>query len=73
MVYEAWALGISVVFPDFLIGPAIDRYLAARSAEAKIFRRGIGLHARSFGELLEFCMSSVGLDDKGSTVPGQLS
>ncbi len=56
MVYEAWALGIPVIFPHWIIGDAIRRYLP-NSAEALIFSERIGLHPDSFGAMLEMLRS----------------
>ena len=51
MVYEAWALGKPVVFPYWIMGDLIVRYLKG-SAEAQIFAERIGYHADSIEELV---------------------
>jgi len=65
LVYEAWLLGKPVIFPHWLIGAPICEYLP-RSAEAKIFRERIGLHADSFKELVAMLRSgpTIGEDVK---------
>lgn len=50
MVYEAWALGIPVVFPRWLLKDSVIE-LTPGSAEAYIFEKKIGLHAESFEEM----------------------
>jgi hypothetical protein len=60
MVYEAWALGKPVLFPYWIMGERIVRYLG-RSAEGAIFERRIGLHADSMDEL-------VGMLDDGPRI-----
>ena len=66
IVYEAWALGKPVIFPSWIIGDRIQRYLP-RTAEAKIFNRGIGLHANSIDEVIDFIDSGAGIDNKVET------
>ena len=51
MVYEAWALGIPVIFPRWILKDRIIKY-TKNSAEAYIFKNNIGLHANSFEELV---------------------
>lgn len=52
LVYEAWALGKPVIFPRWILGDRIQEYLPG-SAEAHIFRHGIGYHPRSFDEMMD--------------------
>jgi hypothetical protein len=52
LVYEAWALGKPVVFPRWLLGDRIQKYLPG-SAEAHIFANDIGYHPNSLRELLD--------------------
>lgn len=49
-LYEAWALGKQVVFPDWLIK---DKILKFDTFEKKIFQKRIGLHANNEEELME--------------------
>ncbi|QKZ06089.1 hypothetical protein [Pseudomonas eucalypticola] len=51
MVYEAWALGKPVIFPSWLIKKGNIKTCPG-SAENHIFQEKIGLHARSFEELI---------------------
>ena len=51
LVYEAWALGKPVIFPRWLLGDRIQKYLPG-SAEAHIFDNEIGYHPRSLDELV---------------------
>ena len=62
LVYEAWLLGKPVIFPHWLIGAPICEFLP-RSAEAKIFRERIGLHAGSFKEMLAILRSGPKIGD----------
>jgi hypothetical protein len=52
MVYEAWSLGKPVIFPRWLLGDRIQKYLPG-SAEAHIFEQRIGYHPESIEELIE--------------------
>jgi CDP-glycerol glycerophosphotransferase (TagB/SpsB family) len=52
IVYEAWALGIPVVFPRWILKDRIIEFTPG-SAEAYIFENNIGYHASSFEEMLE--------------------
>lgn len=63
IVYEAWTLGKPVIFPHWIIGEKIIKYLG-RSAEAQIFRDGIGLHAMSISELMKMISGSPVVDDQ---------
>jgi hypothetical protein len=62
MVYEAWALGKPVLFPDWLIRDRILEFLPRGSAERVIFQQGIGLHAESFDELCDFIRTGAVID-----------
>jgi hypothetical protein len=62
MVYEAWALGKPVLFPAWILGDRIVRYMQ-HSTEAHIFREGIGLHPASIDELIDLVRS-------GEATPG---
>lgn len=65
LVYEAWALGKPVIFPHWLIGDRIRRYLR-RSAEAHIFNERLGLHADSPQQIVDFVMDGAGMDERTS-------
>jgi hypothetical protein len=62
MVYEAWALGKPVIFPDWIIRDRILEYLPSGTAESVIFSSGIGLHASSFDELCDFVEAGADVD-----------
>lgn len=51
MVYEAWALGIPVIFPDWIVKQQIIDWFP--SFERTIYSEEIGLHARDFNHLVE--------------------
>lgn len=53
MVYEAWALGIPVIFPRWILKDRIIKYVKG-SAEAYIFENNIGLHANSIDDVHRF-------------------
>ena len=50
-VYEAWALGIPVIFPSWLTGNNIIKQLLG-SAEAYIYNNRIGIHCNSYRDML---------------------
>lgn len=68
IVYEAWALGKQVVFPDWLLKDKII-VETPESFEAQIYEEQIGLHANSFKELVELVHYGIGkpLDKKTQT------
>lgn len=51
-VYEAWALGIPVVFPDWLVKEGIMNNYAG-TFEAEIYKNKIGYHAENPDELVD--------------------
>lgn len=51
-LYEAWAFGIPVVFPDWLVKEAVLKKWPG-SFEAMIYERGLGWHANSEEELID--------------------
>jgi len=62
-LYEAWALGIPVVFPDFIVKDnIIKRYPG--SFEEEIYKNGIGYHASNPKELIDmvYMAKEKGLD-----------
>ncbi|AEG31696.1 hypothetical protein [Thiomicrospira cyclica] len=61
IVYEAWALGKPVIFPNWLIGKRIQENLKG-SAEAYIFENKIGLHAESIDDVIEFIEQGEGIN-----------
>jgi len=63
LVWEAWALGIPVVFPDWVVK---DRLIAAlpTTLTAHIYQEGIGYHANSLEELSEQVCQAI---DQGIT------
>lgn len=52
MLYEAWALGKTVVCPAWLVKDGIEATLRG-SAEALIYDQRLGLHAGSFDEMID--------------------
>lgn len=65
LLYEAWALGKPVVFPDWLVKESIlTRW--PQSFAAKIYNDNIGYHARNFEEMIEFVYMGLkqGIDKK---------
>lgn len=63
MVYEAWALGIPVIFPRWILKDKITTYIKG-SAEAFIFENNIGLHANSIEEVHMFIEQGYGIGDE---------
>jgi hypothetical protein len=63
IVYEAWALGKPVIFPHWLIGERIKRNLG-ESAEARIFHKRLGLHAKSPQQIIDFVIDGAGIDKR---------
>jgi len=61
LVYEAWSLGKPVVFCDWLVKDAIIKTFPG-SLEAAIYQYGIGLHAKSYGEMV--AMLDGDIDDR---------
>jgi len=63
LVWEAWALGIPVVFPDWVVK---ERLIAAlpTTLTAHIYREGIGYHANSLEEISEQVCKAI---DQGIT------
>ena len=64
-IYEAWALGKPVIFPDWLVRDGVlNRFKGA--FEAKCYEDNLGYHANSFEHLLELIPEATnkGLDDK---------
>lgn len=61
-VYEALALGIPVIFPDWLIR---DGVLAAYSASspAQLFKQNIGYHPQSFDEMMDILKAGPVIDE----------
>lgn len=63
MVYEAWSLGIPVVFPRWILKDRVIKYTPG-SAEAYIFENNIGLHPQSIDELIRMIDSRPSVDSK---------
>lgn len=65
LIYEAWALDIPVIFPDWLIKEKVLRKYPNSFTEY-IFQNDIGYHAKNFEELIEliYLSQKVGLDMK---------
>ncbi len=57
LLYEAWALNKCVIMPSWLMPPEIKTRLP-ETAEAHVYREGIGLHAGSFEELREMALAN---------------
>ncbi len=60
ILYEAWALGKPVVFPDWLVKDAVTS-LWPGSFEDLIYRQRIGYHARDIVELISMLGSAIKL------------
>ncbi|HWP97284.1 MAG TPA: CDP-glycerol glycerophosphotransferase family protein [Syntrophomonadaceae bacterium] len=68
LLYEAWALGKPVVFPDWLVKESIiTRW--PQSFAAQIYKDEIGYHAQNFNEIVEAVYQALehGLDEKSRT------
>lgn len=63
MVYEAWALGKPVIFPDWIIRDPIMKYMRPGVSEKYIFESNIGIHAKSMRELIDAVHSQRVIDD----------
>jgi len=60
-VYEALALGIPVIFPDWLIRRGIlDAY--SKSSPAQLFKRNVGYHASNFDEMMDILKDKPVID-----------
>jgi CDP-glycerol glycerophosphotransferase (TagB/SpsB family) len=61
MVWEAWALGKTLIFPDWILK---DRMLKHKknSSEWQIFAEGFGLHATSIGHMKDLIHESPAMD-----------
>ncbi|MCK6263243.1 hypothetical protein KP803_08130 [Vibrio sp. ZSDE26] len=62
MVYEAWALGIPVIFPRWILKDRVIKYVKG-SAEAYIFENNIGLHAESIEDVHRIISENKPLGD----------
>lgn len=65
LIYEAWALGKPVIFPDWLIKEGIIKCFPS-SFESMIFEQNIGYHARDINHLIKLVDEAKerGLDKK---------
>ena len=63
-LYEAWAFGVPVVFPDWLVKDAILKKWPG-SFEAIIYERGLGWHASSEEELIDLVREVWGTGEQG--------
>jgi hypothetical protein len=68
IIYEAWAIGKPVIFPDWIIKEAVLTGFP-NSFESQIYKEGIGYHARDFEELLKLTYYALehGLDEKAES------
>ena len=58
-IYEAWALGKPVIFPDWLVRDGVlNRFKG--TFEAKCYADNLGYHAKSFKHLLELIPEAIG-------------
>lgn len=64
-IYEAWALGKPVIFPDWLVRDGVLRKFE-NTFEAKCYEDNLGYHAKSFKHLLELIPEAVskGIDER---------
>lgn len=66
-IYEAWALGKPVIFPDWIVRDGVLR--AFRGAfEAQVYKENLGYHARNFKHLLDLIYESHGKGLDGRVV-----
>lgn len=67
LLYEAWALDIPVVFPDWIIKENISM-IFPKSFEDYIFRNDVGYHANNIDHMKELIYKAYenGIDDKTS-------
>lgn len=65
IIYEAWAIGKPVVFPDWLVKHDISQKYPG-SFEDIIYRENIGYHARNFEDLVQIVQLATvkGLDSR---------
>ncbi|MHB1653734.1 MAG: hypothetical protein ACYCVD_14855 [Desulfitobacteriaceae bacterium] len=65
IIYEAWAIGKPVVFPDWLVKNEVAQKYP-NSFEDVMYREKIGHHAQSFGELVQLVRIAAthGLDPR---------
>ena len=62
-IYEAWALGKPVIFPDWLVRTGVLNIFNG-AFEAQIYRENLGYHAKDFHHLLELIPEAL---EKGVT------
>jgi hypothetical protein len=60
-VYESWALGIPVIFPDWIVKKKIYKHYKG-SGEEYIYKNNIGIHANSIDEIISIIKSNRNLD-----------
>lgn len=65
LVYETWAIGKPVIFPDWLVKERVFR-LYPYSFEEKIYKEKIGLHSDNFQDLVSLVYHAldVGIDPR---------
>lgn len=61
-IYEAWALGKPVIFPDWIVKEKIMRISRGVSAEHFIYSNNIGYHANNINELVNFLKSDLTIE-----------
>ncbi len=52
-LYEAWALGKPVIFPDWLCKDDVLKHFGPDNLEHQIYAKGIGYHARDMKEMIK--------------------
>ena len=62
-VYEALALGIPVIFPDWLIRDGITSVFS-KSSPAQLFKQNIGYHPKNFDEMMDILKAGPVIDEK---------
>lgn len=64
LIYEAWALSIPVIFPDWLVKESVLSHWPD-SITAQIYREQIGLHASDFKHLVQLTYDALtgGIDE----------
>jgi hypothetical protein len=62
-VWEAFALGKTVIFPTFLTGERMENFNVG-SAEWHLYTQRLGLHPESFDEMVDMIIANPPMDEK---------
>ena len=58
-IYEAWALGKPVIFPDWICKKGVLGKFSPGNIEYEIYDKGIGYHANSMNELIDMIETAL--------------